>query len=147
MNKKKREDLGFGRTMEERAHPSLEKIFGKLYNNNNHNKYHPIDFKTDKYIDTEKSYAIEYKRRKIYFGQFPTLMVNESKIIKGREYVKRGMRVFYTWECNNDWYYWELNEDEFMMGTGGTNKRGCEEWTDVAHIENKYINKLSDLII
>ena len=72
-------------------------------------------------------------------------MVNKSKIKKGREYVKRGFEVFYTWECNDDWYYWELNEDEFTMGTGGTNKRGCDEWVDVAHIKNQYIFKLSDL--
>ena len=72
-------------------------------------------------------------------------MVNKSKIIKGREYVKRGMRVFYTWECNDDWYYWELNEAEHSWGIGGTNKRGCEDWVDVAHIQNQYIFKLSDL--
>ena len=138
MNKLKQAHLEFGRTMEEKAQPRLELIFGKLYNNNDHNQYHPIDFKTDKY-------AIEYKRRMINFGKHPTLMVNRSKIIKGREYVKRGMRVFYTWECDDDWYYWELNEDEFTMGTGGTNKRGREEWVDVAHIKNQYIFKLSEL--
>ena len=147
MNKLKQEHLEFGRTMEEKAQPELEKIFGNLYNNNDHFKFHPIDFKTDKLIkiENQKKYAIEYKRRKINFGDYPTLMVNKSKIKKGREYVKRGFEVFYTWECNDDWYYWELNEDEFTMGTGGTNKRGCDEWVDVAHIKNQYIFKLSDL--
>tara|TARA_R110000737_G_scaffold140077_1_gene170897 strand:- start:287 stop:739 length:453 start_codon:yes stop_codon:yes gene_type:complete len=147
MNKVKQAHLEFGRTMEEKAKPALEKIFGKLYNNNDHNQFHPIDFKTDKLIKivNEKKYAVEYKRRMINFGDYPTLMVNKSKIIKGREYVQRGMDVFYTWECNDDWYYWKLNEDEFTMGTGGTNKRGCDEWVDVAHINNEYIFKLSDL--
>tara|TARA_R110000796_G_scaffold59335_4_gene136706 strand:+ start:4296 stop:4745 length:450 start_codon:yes stop_codon:yes gene_type:complete len=145
MNKIKQQHLEFGRTMEDRAKPRLEMIFGNLYNNNDHFKYHPIDFKTDKFIENQNTYAIEYKRRKINFGDHPTLMVNKSKITKGREYLKRGMRVFYTWECNDDWYFWELNEDEFCMGTGGTNKRGCDEWVDVAHIENQYINKLSEL--
>ena len=148
MNKIKASDLQFGFSMEQKAQPRLQLIFGKLYNNNNHYKYHPIDFKTDKYIETDKQkYAVEYKRRRIYFGQHPTLMVNKSKIIKGREYVTRGMKVFYTWECDDDWYYWELNEAEFTMGTGGTNRRGCDDFVDVAHIKNEYIFKLSDLII
>tara|TARA_R110000737_G_C14406761_1_gene455234 strand:+ start:284 stop:733 length:450 start_codon:yes stop_codon:yes gene_type:complete len=145
MNKIKQQHLEFGRTMEDRAKPRLELIFGNLYNNNDHFKYHPIDFKTDKFIENQNTYAIEYKRRKINFGDHPTLMVNKSKITKGREYLKRGMQVFYTWECNDDWYFWELNETEFTMGTGGTNKRGCDDWVDVAHIENQYINKLSEL--
>ena len=146
MNKVKQADLQYGFSMEEKAQPRLELLFGKLYNNNDHFKYHPIDFKTDKYIDTtDTKYAVEYKRRRINFGKHPTLMVNKSKIIKGREYVNRGMRVFYTWECDDDWYYWELNEDEFCMGTGGTNRRGCDEFVDVAHIKNEYIFKLNDL--
>tara|TARA_R110000868_G_scaffold58431_3_gene180555 strand:+ start:4462 stop:4914 length:453 start_codon:yes stop_codon:yes gene_type:complete len=148
MNKVKAADLQYGLSMEQKAQPQLELVFGKLYNNNNHFKYHPIDFKTDKYIETDKErYAVEYKRRRIYFGQHPTLMVNKSKIIKGREYIERGMRVFYTWECNDDWYCWELNESQLSWGTGGTNKRGCEEWVDVAHINNEFISKLSDLSI
>tara|TARA_R110000744_G_scaffold13897_2_gene40082 strand:- start:436 stop:882 length:447 start_codon:yes stop_codon:yes gene_type:complete len=148
MNKVKQADLQYGFSMEQKAQPRLELLFGKLYNNNDHFKYHPIDFKTDKYIDTtDTKYAVEYKRRRINFGKHPTLMVNKSKIIKGREYVNRGMRVFYTWECDDDWYYWELNEDEFCMGTGGTNRRGCDEFVDVAHIKNEYIFKLNDLIV
>ena len=146
MNKVKQADLQYGFSMEQKAQPRLELLFGKLYNNNDHFKYHPIDFKTDKYIDTtDTKYAVEYKRRRINFGKHPTLMVNKSKIIKGREYVNRGMRVFYTWECDDDWYYWELNEDEFCMGTGGTNRRGCDEFVDVAHIKNEYIFNLNDL--
>lgn len=146
MNKQKVADLQYGLTMEQKAQPRLELLFGKLYNNNDHFKYHPIDFKTDNNdINNKNRYGVEYKRRRINFGYYPTLMVNKKKIIKGREYVKRGMRVFYTWECNDDWYYWELNEDEFSMGTGGTNKRGEEDWVEVAHIKNKYIFKLSDL--
>ena len=148
MNNIKKQDLQFGLSMEQKAQPRLELIFGKLYNNNNHNKYHPIDFKTNKCIsDNQNKYGVEYKRRRINFGKHPTLMVNKSKIIKGREYVARGMKVFYTWECDDDWYYWELNEDEFTMGTGGTSRRGRDEFVDVAHIKNEYIFKLNDLII
>ena len=146
MNKVKAADLKYGLSMEQLAQPRLELIFGKLYNNNDHYKFHPIDFKTNKYdMNDDNKYAVEYKRRRINFGDFPTLMINKSKIIKGREYRGRGMEVYYTWECNDDWYYWELNESEFSMGTGGTNKRGREEWVDVAHIKNEYIFKLSEL--
>ena len=146
MNNIKRQDLQYGYSMEQKAQPKLQGLFGKLYNNNNHNQYHAIDFKTDKYIETNNTkYAVEYKRRRINFGQYPTLMINKSKIIKGIEYIQRGMKVYYTWECDDDWYYWELNQDEFSMGTGGTNRRGREDWVDVAHIELKYIKKLNDL--
>ena len=33
----------------------------------------------------------------------------------------------------------------YDMGTGGTNRRGCDDWVDVAHIKNEYISKLSNL--
>jgi hypothetical protein len=148
MNNKKTQDLQFGFTNEQKAQPRLELIFGQLYNNNNHDKYHPIDFKTDNDdIHNKNRYGVEYKRRRIDFGRYPTLMVNWSKILKGREYVERGMKVFYTWECNDDWYCWELNEDEFIKATGGTDQRGCSDFVDVAHINNRYISKLNDLIV
>ena len=138
MNNIKNQDLQFGYSMEQKAQAKLQGYFGELYNNNTHNKYHPIDFKND-------DYGVEYKRRRINFGEYPTLMVNKSKITKGREYIQRDMKVFYVWECDDDCYYWELNESQFDMGTGGTNRRGCDDWVDVAHIKNEYISKLSDL--
>jgi len=139
MNIVKQNDLAFGLTMEQKAQPSLETIFGKLINNNDKNKYHPIDFKNE-------LYAVEYKRRRITFGKHPTAMLNISKIDKGIKYKEHGRRVFYIWEYQDDWYYWELSDD-YIKGTGGTNRRGRDEFVDVAHIENQYINKLSSLVL
>ena len=139
MNKVKAADLKYGRTMEELAQPVLEVIFGKLTNNNIRNIYHPIDFKN-------KSFGVEYKRRRIKFGKHPTAMLNISKIIKGLEYKSKGKRVFYIWEYEDDTYCWEL-DDTYTKGKGGTCRRGRDEIVDVAHIENKYINKLSSLVI
>jgi hypothetical protein len=136
MNIVKQNDLRFGQTMEELAQPKLELIFGKLTNNNIRNKYHPIDFKN-------KLFGVEYKRRRINFRIHPTAMLNISKIEKGIEYKKRGKRVIYVWEYEDDTYYWEL-DDTYTKGKGGTCRRGKDEIVDVAHIENKYIKKLSD---
>ena len=140
MNNIKKQDLQFGFNNEGRVLPILETTFGKLINNNIKNKYHPIDFKNNKY-------GVEYKRRRIKFGQYPTLMVNISKINKGSEYVLRNKRVFYIWECDDDTYYWELNDNQWNDGRGGTCRRGRDEIVDVAYIENKYIKKLSSLIL
>ena len=139
MNIIKANDLKYGHSMEQKAQPSLETFFGSLYNNNDHNRFHPIDFKNEQF-------GVEYKRRRITFGQYPTLMVNISKIHKGLEYKQRGMRVFYTWQCDDDWYYWELSDD-YVKGTGGTNRRGKDEFVDVAHIKISDINKLSTLVL
>lgn len=139
MNIIKVDDLAFGATMEQKAQPTLEHIFGKLINNNDKNKYHPIDFKN-------KDYGVEYKRRRIKFGLHPTAMLNISKIDKGIKYKKLGKRVIYVWEYEDDWYYWELSDD-YIKGTGGTNRRGKDEFVDVAHIKNEYINKLSTLVL
>ncbi len=98
MNQVKANDLKYGLSAEERVKEKLDGVFGTLHNNNDENKYAPIDFMNDKY-------AVEYKRRRIRFGQYPTIMVNISKIVKGREYVAEGKRVFYVWECNNGSYY------------------------------------------
>jgi len=140
MNNIKKEDLRFGFSNEERVQPILEETFKKLINNNIKNQYAPIDFKN-------KKYGVEYKRRRITFGRYPTLMVNVSKITKGKQYVKRNKRVFYIWETDDDTYYWELNDDEWTDGKGGTSRRGRDEFVDVAHIENKYIKKLSTLVL
>ncbi len=139
MNIIKKKDLEFGQTMEQLAQPVLEVIFGKLINNNIRNKYHPIDFKN-------KSFGVEYKRRRIKFGIHPTAMLNISKIEKGIEYKKRGKRVIYVWEYEDDTYYWEL-DDTYTKGKGGTCRRGKDEIVDVAHIKNEFINKLSTLEI
>jgi hypothetical protein len=140
MNNIKKQDLQFGFNNEERMHPILQERFGELINNNIKNKYHPIDFKNNKY-------GVEYKRRRIKFGQYPTLMVNISKIDKGNKYMRKGKRVFYIWECDDDTYYWELNDNQWNDGRGGTSRRGRDEYVDVAYIENKYIKKLSSLIL
>ena len=139
MNNIKKEDLRYGNYNESRVHPILEKTFGELINNNVKDKYAKIDFKN-------KDYAVEYKRRRIQFGQYPTLMFNMNKIEKGKEYIKRGKRVFYIWECDDDMYYWELG-DNFTEGKGGTTRRGCHDIVDVAHIKNNEINKLSSLVL
>lgn len=140
MNIIKKQDLQFGFSNEARVQPILELKFNTLINNNIKNKFAPIDFKNNKY-------GVEYKRRRIKFGQYPTLMVNISKINKGNEYVERNKRVFYIWECDDDMYYWELNNDQWTDGKGGTSRRGKDEFVDVAYIENKYIKKLSSLIL
>lgn len=139
MNVIKKADLKFGQSMEQLAQPVLEKVFGKLINNNIKNKFHPIDFKN-------KSFGVEYKRRRIRFGKHPTAMLNISKIEKGIEYKSRGKRVFYIWEYEDDTYFWEL-DDTYTKGKGGTCRRGANEIVDVAYIENQYINKLSSLVI
>jgi hypothetical protein len=139
MNNIKKEDLRYGNYNESRVHPILEETFGKLINNNVKDQYAKIDFKN-------KDYAVEYKRRRIKFGQYPTLMLNISKIEKGNNYISRGKRVFYIWECDDDMYYWELG-DNFTEGKGGTTRRGCHDIVDVAHIKNNEINKLSSLVL
>tara|TARA_R110001632_G_scaffold233129_1_gene376968 strand:+ start:17521 stop:17940 length:420 start_codon:yes stop_codon:yes gene_type:complete len=139
MNSIKVNDLKYGNYNESRVHPILEETFGDLINNNVKDKYAKIDFKN-------KEYAVEYKRRRINFGQYPTLMFNMNKIVKGKEYIARGKRVFYIWECNDGMYYWELG-GEFTEGKGGTTRRGCNEIGDVAHIKNSEINKLSNLVL
>jgi hypothetical protein len=136
MNIIKQNDLRFGQTMEQLAQPKLEKYFGKLINNNIKNKFHPIDFKN-------KLFGVEYKRRRCEFGKYPTAMLNISKIKKGIEYRNKGKQVYYIWEYEDDWKL----DDTYTEGKGGTCRRGKDEIVDVAHIENKYINKLSTLEI
>ena len=137
MNIVKQNDLRFGQTMEQLAQPKLELIFGKLINNNIRNRFHPIDFKN-------KEYGVEYKRRRVKFGQYPSAMLNISKIEKGIDYRNRGKKVYYVWEYEDDWYYWKL-DDIYTKGKGGTCRRGKDEIVDVAYIDNKYIKKLSTL--
>ena len=134
MNIVKKNDLNYGHTMEQLAQPKLEEYFGKLINNNIRNRFHPIDFKN-------KSFGVEYKRRRCKFGKYPSAMLNFSKIEKGIEYRDKGKQVYYVWQYDDDWYYWKL-DDIYTKGKGGTCRRGKEEIVDVVYIKNKYINMI-----
>lgn len=132
MNKIKINDLEFGNLNEKNIKPFLEKKFNKLINNNDKNIYSCIDFEND-------LYGVEYKRRRCQFGKYKSLMLNKSKIDEAK---KNNKRIFFIWHCDDDIYYWEFSND-YKLGKGGTTRRGKNEITDVAYIDNKFIKKLS----
>ena len=72
MNNIKKQDLQYGFSNEARVKPQLDKVFGELINNNIINKYSKIDFQND-------MFGVEYKRRRINFGQYDTLFFEEGK--------------------------------------------------------------------
>ena len=140
MNQTKIRDLQFGNSNETRIKPKLDHVFGNLIDNNILNKYSKIDFQND-------SFAIEYKRRRIQFGRYPTLFFDEGKINEGWEYVRRGIRTFFIWECNDDLYYWELKTGEYFYEVGGRTDRGKNERKRLANIKLEFIKPLSSIVL
>jgi len=139
MNNIKKQDLQYGFSNEARVKPQLDNVFGELINNNIINKYSKIDFQND-------NFGVEYKRRRINFGQYETLFFEEGKIDEGWNYVNNGKRVFFIWECNNGLYYWELKEGEYFYEIGGRTDRGMDERKRLANIKLEHIKPLSELI-
>tara|TARA_R110002096_G_scaffold21368_2_gene69411 strand:+ start:677 stop:1099 length:423 start_codon:yes stop_codon:yes gene_type:complete len=139
MNTIKKQDLKYGFSNEQRVKPQLDIIFGELIDNNIKNKFSKIDFQND-------MFGVEYKRRRITFGQYPTLFFEEGKIMEGWNYVNNGKRVFFIWECNDGLFYWELQAGEYYYEIGGRTDRGFDERKRLANIKLEYIKPLSELI-
>jgi len=138
MDYRKKQDLKYGLSWEQKIQPTLETTFGKLINNNDENKYSHIDFKNDKY-------AVEYKRRKIKFGKYPTLFFEMFKVKEARKYIEEGKRVFFCWHCEDDLFYWEFNEEQWFSAWGGRRDRGKVEENELCNVSIEYISALSTL--
>jgi len=140
MNNRKTQDLAFGMTMEQRIQPTLQETFGDLHNNNDENKFAHIDFKND-------LYGVEYKRRRLTFGRYPTLFFEMFKVDEAKKYVKEGKRVFFIWHCDDGLYYWEYDEDQWFSAWGGRRDRGKIEESDLCNVKNEYIKPLDGLTL
>lgn len=140
MNNRKNQDLQFGLTMEQRIQPTLQETFGKLINNNEENKYAHIDFKNN-------LYGVEYKRRRINFGKYPTLFFEMFKVDEAKKYINEGKRVFFIWHCDDGLYYWEYNEAEWFSAWGGRRDRGTIEESDLCNVNIEYIKPLNNLVL
>lgn len=115
-------DLTFGLGAEIEIKNILEEKFGEL---NQLDKYHPFDFENDNYL-------IELKSRRINHNQYPTAMVNLSKIQRTSNSNKNRIIVF---NYRDGIYYWNVN-DNYTIGIGGRNDRGLDEYSEMAYIKH-----------
>lgn len=137
----KYKDMNLGLNMEDALKPVLENKFGELKKTHH---YHSFDFENDKYL-------IELKTRRIKFGQYPTLIFSEKKLIKARKIKKENpnIKIFFFWKCNDGLFYWEYSEegDEYFIASGGRRDRGSDEIENVVNVKIDYIKNFNDLII
>jgi hypothetical protein len=140
MNPVLKADLKFGLEAEKIIKTHLEKSFNKL--TKTEDQHHNFDF-------YNKECYVEFKRRRINFGQYPDLMFELCKINKGLELIKEGYRVFFVWGCNDGCYYWELLEEdkEYFKAIGGRSDRGRDEYKVLAHIKNCFIKPLPNSVL
>tara|TARA_B100001094_G_C18196316_1_gene811492 strand:- start:20347 stop:20820 length:474 start_codon:yes stop_codon:yes gene_type:complete len=150
MNPQYLKDLELGIKSEDSATPSLEKIFGELWNTGKDlgQKWAKYDYRSKKY-----PWKIELKTRRCDFGDYPDLQFELGKIKEGIDFIKNneGGRCFFIWRCigkfGNQWgeerfYYWELNEDEWFKGMGGRMDRGQDEWKMLCKVNIEHIKPL-----
>ena len=122
-------DLTFGLSEEIRIKTILEDNFGSL---ESLDKYNPFDFENDKYL-------LELKSRRVTHNQYPTAMVNYSKLVKTKDTTKTRIIIFnYT----DGIYYWLVNEDEYSTGLGGRNDRGLDEFSKMAYVPKENLKLL-----
>jgi len=137
----KYKDMNLGLTMEDALKPVLEKKFGEL---NKTKHYDSFDFKNDKYL-------IELKTRRIKFGQYPTLIFSEKKLIKARKILEDdpNIIIYFLWSCKDGLFYWKYSEegDEYFTASGGRRDRGRDEIEQVVNVKIDYIKNFNDLII
>lgn len=132
---KKYKDLHKGLKMEDALKPVLEQKFGDL---NKTKQYDSFDFINDKYI-------LELKTRNANWGQYPSLMFNESKLNKAKLITDKD--VYFFWKLKDGLYYWKYKEGEYNINMGGRTDRGKCEINSCAFINNEYIKNYNDLVI
>lgn len=82
----------------------------------------------------------EVKRRNNKKNAYPTTMVGYNKVIKAREYLKRGYVVLFCFEFTDGVYYYQLeDENDLSVALGGRTDRGKNEIKSYAYID---VNKL-----
>jgi len=121
-------DLEFGLNAEIILKNTLENEFGLL---NQLDKYNPFDYENDDYL-------IELKSRRINHNQYPTAMVNLSKILKTNNSNKNRVIVF---NYLDGLYKWVV-DDNYNTGIGGRNDRGVSEYSEMAYIDINNLIKI-----
>lgn len=126
-------DLENGLKAENKCKAPLEKIFGELKTTD---RYCFYDYENDKYI-------IELKSRNINHNQYPTAMINHSKIIKWKN--KCPNKDFISAFLYKDGlYYWKYNIEEIdNIGTTGRTDRGCVESYDMVYFKNELLKEIT----
>jgi hypothetical protein len=125
-NQQYQSDLQFGLTAELDVKNNLENEFGSL---TQLDKYNPFDFENDEYL-------IELKSRRINHNQYPTTMVNLSKLKRTENTTKQRVIVF---NYMDGLYKWTV-DDNYTTGIGGRCDRGLDEYSQMAYID---INNLT----
>lgn len=63
-------------------------------------QFHLFDLK-----DKENKVIVEVKRRGVPLKAYPTYIMNKNKIEKGKEYIKRGYKVYFVIEYSDGIFY------------------------------------------
>ena len=134
---KKKIDLQFGLTNEIYKKKKIENIFGEL--NKTKNTYDNFDFYNNNFF-------IELKTRRINHNKYNSLYFDKCKYDKGLEYLKKGFRVIFIWDCIDRMVLWELKSDEKVsyFKYGGRTDRGKEEISKLCNIPTKHLINYSD---
>ncbi len=137
---KKMKDITFGERQEEYKLPILQTYFSDNIESTRE-KYGKM-FEFDYFDD---NYFIEMKSRRCNFGQYPTLMFGENKLIKGDELLSENpnLKIYYIWNCYDNLYFWKHRSSPYTTKISGRYDRGRDETNMCVHVENQYIKKLS----
>ena len=134
---KQKIDLQFGLTNEIYKKKKKENIFGELKKTKN--TYDNFDFYNNNFF-------IELKTRRINHNKYNSLYFDKCKYDKGLEYLKKGFRVIFIWDCIDKMVLWELKSDEKVsyFKYGGRTDRGKEEISKLCNIPTKHLINYSD---
>ena len=127
-------DMDFGFSEEDTIKPLLDEHFGEL---KKLDKYNPFDFENEEYI-------IEVKSRRIPHNKYNSLMFNYSKIEKLDTYDTDKTAIF-VFNCEDGIYYWEYDSSQFTIGRGGRCDRGCNEYSQMAYVDIKYLKCIEEM--
>ena len=82
------------------------------------------------FIDKNKKIMIELKSRRIYKEMHYDTMIGYNKVIRGKDIINAGYRVYFVFSFKDGLYYYELKEDNIKkkwIKMGGRCDRGKSE--------------------
>ena len=135
-------DRKMGETNEVYLGKFLKKWFPKNNFARDNTGWNVLDFSDDL-----GKIKVELKSRRINKEKYPTIMIGKNKYNAMIKYMKKGYIGYFLFKFTDKLCIYEVPKNlpqDISFARGGTNKRGCDEYSECMYIPTKYLKDCYD---
>ena len=99
------------------------------------------------YTDNLGKIAIELKSRRIKSNRYDTIMIGKNKYDSIKKYMSKGFKGYFLFKFTDKLCIYEVPKrlpQDIYFATGGTCKRGYDEYSECMYIPIKYLHTCRD---